>query len=124
MEKIGKLLLAYFTCFILCLSVLNWNAATVYDVSCTSTKHTYSGVTHYFAVNGNAKVVGSDRIVENITTQWKSSGSGTYSINGSAITNYDNGNYKKYYSGVSTIKIGTSASASTHTQKCNATLTY
>jgi hypothetical protein len=122
MKNIVKL----FVMFSLCLSfsIIGVSAASTYDVSCTSTTHTYNGVKHYFVVNGEVKTVGNDRVVQNITTQWHSNGQGTYYVTGSTISNYENGNYVKKYSGTSTIRYGSSANATTSTKKLNASLNY
>ena len=122
MKNVVKIFIMFGLC--LSLSVVGVMAASTYDVSCTSTTHTYNGVSHYFVVNGEVKTVGNNRVVQNITTQWKSNGSGTYTVTGSTISNYENGNYVKKYSGTSTIKYGSSATATSNTKKLNANLYY
>lgn len=108
MKKLLKILVTLSIVGCLCAlgALKDTGAATIFHASGTSAEHPFKNVKQYYVVNAEFNVVGSSKVYQGKSATWKSSGSGSYTVNHSDVVVEDKKSSYILFSGTSYITVG------------------
>lgn len=119
MKKLLKILVTLSLVGCLCAlgALKDTGAATIYTDSARSDTHIHKGVSQYYTVTAEIKVIGSSTSFQDYTASWKSYGTGSYTVNHGNVTIAQHGDGYKKFRGTSMITVGTVFSSKDLTAK-------
>lgn len=108
MKRLLKILVTLSMAGCLCaLGALKDTEATSYFYATgTSTEHLFKNVKQYYVVDAEFSIVGNDKVYQSHSTSWKSSGSGSYTVNHGAVTILEKKSSTIKFEGMSYITAG------------------